>query len=324
MLRRLLPIAFAALLPLTASANVLWRADYETGDKSQWTKAQEVAPDRLLVQDSKVKEGKYALKVTVVQGDNPINASGNRNELVDVNYQPEGAERYYRWFTYFDEGYPSERMWQVFTQWHQKEDHGSPPIEFDVYGEEIHLTNSLNILWKGPLQRGQWNEFIFHVKWSKDPSVGFVELWYNGQLVVPKTFVRTDSDTYMKQGLYRNAEIAGTGVVYHDGLVVGTTMEDVNPPQVADNGGSTSTGGTTGTTGGTTGGSTGTTGTGGTTGGTLTSQTPATGNGYAAPIDSEQQAGCSTTGASMVPLFGIAMAIGLLARRRKAAVKVRR
>src|SRR5205085_1706415 len=47
--------------------------------------------------------------------------------------------------------------------------------------------------------------------------------------------------TYLKQGLYRDASIADVGVVYHDGMVMGTTLADVapalaNPPPAPDAG----------------------------------------------------------------------------------------
>jgi uncharacterized protein (TIGR03382 family) len=306
-------------LPLSASAAVLWRGDFETGDRSQWNGIQEVNSNRLLVQSDKVKEGKYALKATVILGDNPIGASGNRNELVDsAHYEKEGAERWYHWYTYFDEGYPSERTWQVFTQWHQYEDHGSPPMEFDVYGEEIQLTNWEKIVWRAPLQRGVWHEFLFHVKWSKDSSKGFVELWYDGQVAIPKTSMNTDSNVYMKQGLYRNNTIQGVGIVYHDGMTVGETREDVmpatTPPATDPNAGGTATTGGTGTTG------TGTTGTGTTGGGATTGPTtPTTPSGPNNTYASDQQsAGCSATGGAMFPFAGMLLAIGMLARRKKA------
>lgn len=336
MTKRLLPLALALTMPFAASAKVLWRGDFETGDISQWTKAQQVSPDRLKVQEDRVREGKYALRALVKHGDDPINASGHRNELVDVNYQPEGAERWYRWYTYFDESYPSERKWQVFTQWHQYEDYGSPPIEFDVYGEEIHLTNWTNVIWKAPLQRGRWLEFIFHVKWSKDPNVGFVELWYDGQKVLEKKFLKTDSKVYLKQGLYWHADIKVDGIVYHDGMIMGETWDDVKPAETddgdtgGDTGGGDTGGGDTGggdTGGGDTGGDTGGGSDGGTEGDGSGDEGTGDGMGYPSPTPDPndlQAAGCSTSGATALPLAALALAaFALLRRRQPATVRVR-
>ncbi len=222
--------AAVALAAADARANVIWRGDFETGDISQWSKAQMVSPDRLKVVSNPVAQGKYALQATVVAGDNPIGASGNRNELVYLSYEPSGTERYYRWQTMFANDYPSADTWQLFTQWHHSGDNGSPPVEFDIRNEGISLVVNFKAVWRAPLVRGVWHDFIFHVKWSNDPAVGFVELWYDGQLSLAKTFMTTQfagMTQYLKQGLYRNSTIQPTGTVWHDGFVIGTTLDDV-------------------------------------------------------------------------------------------------
>lgn len=220
-------LGLLAVLPAVALASPVWKGDFETGDLSQWSKTQEVSADRLEVVTSPVHQGKYALKATVKQGDNPIGASGNRNELIGESASPEGSEFYYRWSTMFAPDYPSENTWQVFTQWHQSGCCGVPPIEFDVNGEKISLILSDHEVWSAPLVRGQWHDFVFHVKWSNDSSVGFVELWYDGEHVLPKLNAQTTTDTYLKQGLYRNSTISADGVVYHDGMIEGTSLDDV-------------------------------------------------------------------------------------------------
>ena len=86
-----------------------------------------------------------------------------------------------------------------------------------------------------PLKRGAWNDFVLHVKWSSNPKVGFVELYKDGQLVVPKTMVATQfgSETnYLKLGLYRDSSITQTASVYHDGFTMASSLADVMPPVV--------------------------------------------------------------------------------------------
>ena len=134
----------------------------------------------------------------------------------------------------FAADFPSVRTWQLFTQWHHDGCCGSPPVEFFVHGEEmrLRLTDSVTV-WTAPLVRGVWHEFIFHVKWSADPSVGFVELWHNREQVLPKRNLATmyaGMNNYLKLGLYRNDTIAQVGVVYHDGFIQATRLEDVLPP----------------------------------------------------------------------------------------------
>ncbi len=235
-MRNLLTLG-ALILSTVASAKVVWRGDFETGDLSQWSEIQEVSPDRLaLVPDA--REGKYALKATVVLGDDPINASGNRNELAVNTNEPTGSEFFYKWSTKFDESYPSNAAWQLFAQWHHTGLTGSPPVQFVVKGEQMRLEvgPNGNAVWTAPLERGKWRDFVFHVKWSPDASVGFVELYLDGALVLPKTMAQTQFSgqlNYLKVGLYRSEAIGPTGIVYHDGWMQATTLEDVLPPVAA-------------------------------------------------------------------------------------------
>jgi hypothetical protein len=218
--------------------DVVWRGDFETGDISQWTKAQMVSPDRLLVGTSPVTQGRYAMKTTVYQGDDPIDSSGNRNELVQMTNEPSGSEYFYKWSTMFDTSFPSERHWQLFAQWHHSGNSGSPPVEFYVYGEEMRLNigGSPGMqVWQAPLVRNQWRDFVFHVKWSSDPQVGFVELYVDGQLALPKRYIATQYPgqlNYLKVGLYRDEVIEPVGILYHDKWTMSRSIDGLLP--VAD------------------------------------------------------------------------------------------
>ncbi len=233
-LNKLLVCLLAVLVPGSSWAGVVWRGDFESGDISQYSSTQRVSADRLQVVQSPVSQGRYALKATVRQGDDPINSSGNRNELVYQGREKEGSEYYYRWKVLFPRDYPSARTWQVFTQWHHTGCCGSPPVEFFVYGEELRLTLTDSVTpWKAKLERGVWQDFIFHVRWSSDPKVGFVELWHNGVRVLSRFMHATmypGQGLYLKLGLYRSDTVQPVGVVYHDGFVQATQLADVLPP----------------------------------------------------------------------------------------------
>lgn len=225
----------SALVATSAAASVVWRGGFETGDISEWSGSQKVSSDRLQVIESPVRDGRYALRATVRQGDDPIDSSGNRNELLYASDEPSGSEYFYRWNTLFPTGFPSANTWQVFVQWHHRGCCGSPPVEFYVVGEQIRFRvggADGTVLWTTPLQRGVWNDFVLHVKWSADPKVGFVELFHNGEPAVAKRQIATmyaGMTNYLKLGLYRNETIAQDGIVFHDGMVQATRLEDVAP-----------------------------------------------------------------------------------------------
>jgi hypothetical protein len=212
------------------ASSVVWRGDFETGNFSQWSRLQMVSADRIQLVSSPVRQGSYAVKVTVRQGDDPIDSSGNRNEMVRMTNEPEGSEYYYRWSTMFAPDFPAPANWQLFTQWHHSGSSGSPPVEFAVNNNNIILYCSKTEVWRTPLVRGAWQNFVFRVKWSPNSSVGFLELYLNGNLVMPKKYCATQfpgMTQYLKVGLYRSSSITQTGVIYHDNWAMGRTLADV-------------------------------------------------------------------------------------------------
>lgn len=234
---RFFVIALCLAFAHSAQAKVIWRGDFESGDISQWTKAQWMGGDRLKVVSDPVVEGRHALKVTVKQGDDPIGASGNRNELVYTADRPAEEERVYRWHTLWPSTYESPDTWQLFTQWHHDGNGGSPPVEFFARGEKIFLRVDGKDVWTAPLERARWHEFVFHIRWSADAKKGFVSLYYDGELVLPRTPARTlfpGQSVYLKQGLYRHASVAQPQTIFHDGMTIATALEDVlGPPPAA-------------------------------------------------------------------------------------------
>jgi Polysaccharide lyase len=203
------------------------RADYENADPSRYG-AQRVAPDRIraVTAPFPVAEGKYSGRYEVREGDNPV-CCGSRAEILVQTSEDEGDDRWYTWATLFDDSFPTNGGWQVVTQWHSGID-GVPPMGFYAENGTYYLRtssdtsgNGIKRLWETKFQKNVWYRIKLHVKWSSNSSVGFVEMWVNGQLVTPKTFTRnmySGSGNYFKQGYYRQFGIGGTGVVYHDGF----------------------------------------------------------------------------------------------------------
>lgn len=217
----------------SASAAVKWVGDFESANLKQYMKVQAVAPDRAVVVTNPLRQGKYAAKITVRQGDNPIRASGNRTELVKASNETNGSEYYYRWASMFPSNFPRSAKWQLFTQFHHSGTNGSPPMEFFVLNDQLRMrVGGLNgkIVWTAPLSRGRWYNFVLHAKWSSNSSVGFIELWVDGKKVVPKRYMATMySGQYniMKVGYYRDASISQTAQVYHDTGKQATVLSDL-------------------------------------------------------------------------------------------------
>lgn len=235
-MQRSLPLLLAALvLPSLAVAAPVWSSNFENGTTGDWSKVQSVSNDRVQVVSNPVREGQKALQVTVKQGDDPIRSGNDRAELVYMSLEPKGSEYWYRWSVMFPADYPSHPKWQLFTQWHQEGLAGTPPFEMYVVGEEMRLRTGGHegpLLWTAPLARGQWHDFVLRVKWS-DSDDGFVEMYHNGKVALPKTAAATQLPgqlNYLKMGLYRSREISQTASIYFDDVRMGTQMSDVLTP----------------------------------------------------------------------------------------------
>lgn len=229
--------AGAAAAP--ADGRIVQRLNYESGNLRQWSAVQAL-PNRAAVVRRPRRQGRFAARFVVRPGDDPINATGERAEVMAFTNEAEGTNSWWAWSTRFPQGFrpnPGSR-WNVFTQWHQLGDlFCPPPVQFvvDSTGRRARIVllvrgGSVNPLTcnndperrfvLAPLRRGRWYDFRFHVRWSSDPRVGLVAVWLNGRRVVRRTPLATlypGTPVYVKQGFYR-AESGLSTVVFHDGM----------------------------------------------------------------------------------------------------------
>lgn len=221
-----------------------WKGDAETGDLSQWSKVVQAAPDRIQVITSPVSQGKYAYRFELRDGDD---ASGERVQLdsgisggPNSHYISDGDEAFYGVSFYLPSAsLPKIAKWRLFLQF--KGIHtGSPPVAISHNADEWRLyyrpnTSSDNLLkWRTPDRKDVWEKFMFRIKWSKDPQVGFIEMYYNGVLAVPKFYtsnIHVQGGVPIRNivdiGIYRDAGITSTDVIYIDNFVAGRSYDEV-------------------------------------------------------------------------------------------------
>lgn len=220
------------------------RLDFETGDLSQFDAVERAAADRLRVVRDPTREGSYAARFEVRDGDFQEATTGVRAELIaehdDARQARAGDERWYRWWTLFRRDYPTVDLWQTFVQW-KSDSAGSPPLAMTVQRDEIRLSggeqDDFHIYWRAPLEPGRWHGFVAHIRWSPDRDGGLVELWHDGRRVLPPIQTATmyrgadgrPIPNYLKIGLYRHSDIEPTQVLFHDGLRVGSTRSALGP-----------------------------------------------------------------------------------------------
>lgn len=172
-----------------------------------------------------------AFRCEVRGGDVALGVGGSRCEIrtsSTLNWE-EGDERWFEFSIKFHESFPTpgpSTSWCIPLQFHAGT--GSPPVCLNIpqsgqYAGTLTLENhaiSLPVLPVGPLDKGKWVDYVLHVKFSNDATIGFVEMWRNKIKVVNKTFRKTmnSAENYLKVGLYRDTDETGTMILYHDSM----------------------------------------------------------------------------------------------------------
>lgn len=225
------------MLPPAApvAAEILWRGDFETGTTEQWRGAPKL--DGVKVVTAPVREGKYALRI-----DGPNPARKGNLDRIEFQHQPkppgtaEGTERYFGWSVYvprkLTDDYHAVGYFETRNSWRQL-------MSFEVHGQDILYTTRVPYArrWagKGKLTPGRWHDFAVHVLWSRDAEKGLVEVWFDGELVVPRARTATlldENPVFFQIGLMRNtSDVPETIVIDH--VVEATTLAEVTPPRLA-------------------------------------------------------------------------------------------
>jgi hypothetical protein len=230
----------------TGAPSRVFTGDYETGDFRQWNNCQALhinsscdevdsSHHSMQIVTSPVRQGIYAARFEVRDGDIPAFGGGERAEVADkAAGGVEAEEMWYQWSTQFTANFPLAGWGAVVSQWHDASSN-SPPLSFAVV-DSTHwglVKDGAAVLWKAPQSPGTWQDIKIRIVWSSDPSVGVVELWHNG---VRQSFSGGECSgttchtstigaggIYFKQGYYRDTTHTAPGVIYHDGFTAART-----------------------------------------------------------------------------------------------------
>jgi hypothetical protein len=216
--------------PNPFGGRVLFRGDFDSGDAGQFRNVQSES-GRVTVGTGNPApfEGSHRARFEVRRGDEA--AGGNRAEVTGPSFE-EGSERWIRQAIYVPGGTATESGWRLVMQFHAFGG-GSPPLAvFLESGRDLSFEvghgDSSTFDWRGPrIQRNRWYDIALHVRFSPNPSVGFVEVYFNGRrqrLSNGRTrryrATSEDGGAYYKTGIYRDDDINQTDVVYHDNVVI--------------------------------------------------------------------------------------------------------
>lgn len=195
----------------------------------------ESVPGRITLSDAFATPGARSGRFELQAGDEV--ASGNRVEITSGNSQafPEGTESWIRQATLISDIGFTQNGWRIVRQHHSSS--GSPAIAVFVETNPLrfhvgHGDGSRDDWTSPPLTRNTWYDLTIH--WlSASNDGGFVEVWFAPVGQIPRMVARTNNistredHSYYKTGLYRTDSISETDVVYHDGICMGSTREQV-------------------------------------------------------------------------------------------------
>lgn len=231
-----------------ARPGLLWTGDLETGDLSQFVDGpwNDVGGTRPRVVTSPVRDGRYAVEVGITGATSAADGicCGSRDELLpkfpDLH---EGDDLWFGFSTYLAPGFSLYPDWQLITQFKQDFD-GSPPLglyveegRYKVEGGYGYPAGPLPFtIPLGPVATGTWTDWVWHVKFSSAPDVGYVEVWQDGALVLPHyaplsgTLYPGTGDragSYVKTGPYRDPAVTTPETMYLDSWRIGTSRAAV-------------------------------------------------------------------------------------------------
>jgi len=225
-----------------ASAKVLFRAGFETGDLSEWaqtgTRSQNAKPGNVEVVSDVVREGKYAAKFTIHETD-VFNAQQLRVQVggPKVTVQ-EGDDTYMSFYLYmaeppkdrdnffYWEGTPPPRYNNVMTWWVQPKDGGGTLIK---YGTGNLGRNGVE--WEAEFTTGKWHHLAMHIHWSEDPAKGNTRLWFDGALVLDRKLKTKGAESvyFCQPGIHRSPHKSSVDTIYFDEFILADTLEEVLP-----------------------------------------------------------------------------------------------
>lgn len=239
-------ILFTGLFCALGSAKILFKADFETGDLSEWnqtgTRGQNASARNVQVVSDIVQQGKYAGKFTIHE-DDVFNAGQLRVQVGGPKVTvEEGSDTYLSFYMYmaeppkdrdnffYWEGTPPPRYNNVMTWWVEPREPQKPQGAAGAtikYGTGNLGRNGTH--WEADFAIGQWHQVAMHIRWSEDAERGNTRLWFDGKLVLDKKLKTKGPESvyFCQPGIHRSPHRPSVDTIYFDNFILADTLEDV-------------------------------------------------------------------------------------------------
>ena len=224
----------------SASAAVLFKADFETGDLSEWSKGgargQNATARNVQVVTDIVQEGKYAGKFTI-HADDVFNAQQLRVQVGGPRITvEEGSDTYMSFYLYmaeppkdrdnffYWEGTPPPKYDNVMTWWVEPKEGGGTLIKYGTGNLGRDGTH-----WEADFTTGKWHQLAMHIHWSEDKDKGNTRLWFDGALVLDKKLKTKGPERlyFCQPGIHRSPHHSSVDTIYFDNFILADTLEEV-------------------------------------------------------------------------------------------------
>lgn len=227
--------------PSVARAAPVWVGDMEPGDLSQWNNVLNGEINGMTyaqVSADQTIEGQWAARIEL--HNDAVWPNGLKR--VEINHTPEpgrtaeGATLYFAWSFFLEQTLPVDPSQQI-AYWESNMSY-QQMMAFEITGERITFStrqpnNVIHWDQDGLVTAGEWHRIATRITWSKDPAIGSVDVWFDGQQVVTDAKAKTlndDNAHFTQLGLLRGqVEFADVPVIYIDDAVEGDNLEDVRP-----------------------------------------------------------------------------------------------
>lgn len=237
-------LALALTLVAPAHSRILFQSGFETGDLSEWnasgTRGQNATPRNIQVVTDIVREGKYALRVTI-HPDDIFNDRQLRAQIGGPRITvEEGSDTYMSFYLYmaeppkdrdnffYWEGAPPPRYNNVMTWWVEPKDDSGTLIKYGTGNLGRNGTE-----WEANFTPGVWHHLAMHIHWSEDKEKGNTRLWFDGALVLDRRLKTKGPESvyFCQPGIHRSPHRPSVDTIYFDTFILADSLEEVLLPQ---------------------------------------------------------------------------------------------
>lgn len=227
----------AALIGGAASAEILWRGDFETGDLSQWSGALNPAlgaRKNITVVEAPVFQGRRAAKIDIHPDDIFPNGH-NRVELhYDARQTGEGQETFFSLRFLLPE---NSRVHEDIAYWETQGPsykqsmalYIDPSDTGTLLGFRTNLPAACEH-WTGRITVNERHQIAMHVVWSQSAERGRVSLWFDGRPVVQDVPAQTKPNAaglFVQTGFHRDNSQPFSESIYLGDAIEATSLKEV-------------------------------------------------------------------------------------------------